>query len=123
MGNRTMQGAKVVAWNRRVHVMLGVVVHVPVEKLNHRVDRERPAAEPEIRHVVLQSYVLGVIAEEEEPASVEREKACQNRYEPPAEHQRNHRNSDVPSEEHARPVHNGTSHVRIVPENVTLSGE
>ena len=73
--NRTMQEAEIVAGNRGVHMMLGVVVHVPVQKLNNRVYGERPTAEPEIRHVVLQTDVLRVVAEKEEPASVEREKA------------------------------------------------
>ena len=43
--------------------MLDVIIHVPVEELHERIDRERAAAEPEIGHVILQADVLRVVAE------------------------------------------------------------
>ena len=42
-------------------MMFSVVVHVPVEKLENRVEVDSPAAEAEIRYPVLKSYMLGHI--------------------------------------------------------------
>ena len=44
-------------------MMFSVVVHVPVEKLENRVEVDSPAAEAEIRYPVLKPHVLGHIAE------------------------------------------------------------
>ncbi len=52
-------------------MVFGVVVHVPIEELHQGVEGKGPAAEPEVRHIVLQTDMLGVIAEKKEPATVE----------------------------------------------------
>ena len=82
--NRLMQFRQIVARHRSVHVVFDVVVHVPVEKPEKRIHSECPAAEAEIRNVVLQADVLSVVAHEEEPAPVERAQTRHERDEPPA---------------------------------------
>ena len=77
-----MQAGQIVARDRSIHMMLGVKVHVPVEELHQRIDRKRPAAQPEVWDIVLQTDVLRVVAHEEKPASVAWNEACQNRKQP-----------------------------------------
>ena len=66
-----VQLPEIVARHRGVHVVLGVVVHVPVEEAHERIQDDRPAAEPVIGHVVLQPHMLGVVAQILQPAAVE----------------------------------------------------
>jgi len=44
MPDCAVQRAKIVARHGSIHMMLGVVVHVPVDEPYQRIDRERPAA-------------------------------------------------------------------------------
>jgi len=82
MLDKLMQLSQVVAWNANVHVVLRVVVHMPVEKTDDRVRDERSAAETKVGCIVLQADMLGVVAEEEKPASVKRRKGCYDGQEP-----------------------------------------
>ena len=62
--------AEIVAGHGGIHVVLDVVVHLPIEKPNHRVECEGAAAEAEIADIVLEADMLGVVAEEEQPTAV-----------------------------------------------------
>lgn len=57
-----MEFAKIVARHRRIHVMLGVIVHLPVMEARHRMEGEGAAAQTEVRHMILQPDVLRVVA-------------------------------------------------------------
>ena len=82
MFNEAVQPAKAITGNRGIHVMLGVIIHVPVEKFRQRIQGERPAAEPEIRDVILQADMLRVVAKEEEPSSIKRREGADHGQEP-----------------------------------------
>ena len=56
--NQAMQFAKIVTGHRGVHVMLGVVIHVPIQELEERIEVYCPAAEPEIGRFVDQTGML-----------------------------------------------------------------
>ena len=62
MFDQRVQLTQVIARNANIHVVLGVEVHMPVQKANNRVRHERSAAKPKIGHVVPQADMLGVIA-------------------------------------------------------------
>ena len=53
-----MQRAQTVARHGRIHMVFGVIIHMPVKKLDKRVEIDGPTTQPEIRHVVRQTNVL-----------------------------------------------------------------
>ena len=59
---------QIIAGDRRVHVMLGVVIHLEIQVAKERVDLDGAAAETEIGHVVLQADVLRDVADPLEAA-------------------------------------------------------
>ena len=65
MADHFVKLAEIVAGHRGIHVVLDVVVHLPIEKSNHRVECECAAAEAEIADIVLEADMLGVVAQEE----------------------------------------------------------
>ena len=54
-------------------------IHVPVKELDKWMESDRATAEPKIRYVILQSYMLRRVAEVEEPATVKRGQRDENR--------------------------------------------
>ena len=90
--------------------MLDVVVHVPVEKLHERVYSESAGAEAEVGNVVGKADVLCIVAEEEQPAAVERGQRHQHRKQPEARDygemqcQRDDGQEKMTDQENARPV-------------------
>lgn len=74
-----MQFPKIVARHGSVHVMFRVEVHVPVEELNERIQNNGAGAKSKIRHIVLESNMLGVIAEEKQPTTIEGRQCDQQR--------------------------------------------
>lgn len=85
-------------------MMLGVIVHVPVEEFEDGVESDSSNAEPEILHIVLKTGVLEVVADKAEPASVERGKRGGDGEEPPAHGYRNRDDGCVAREQEARPI-------------------
>jgi hypothetical protein len=59
-----------------------MVVHVPVEESKEGIQYDRSTVESEVRHIVRQSYVLGVVAKEKKPAPIEWRKCDQDRDHP-----------------------------------------
>jgi len=53
-----MKFAEVVAGHGGIHVVLDVVVHLPIEKPNHRVEREGAATEAEVADIVLEADII-----------------------------------------------------------------
>ena len=77
-----MQASQIIAWNGRIHVVLGVVIHLPVEKTHNRVQGEGAAAQAEILHEILEPDMLGVVAEKKKPSAVKRGEGDQDRDDP-----------------------------------------
>ena len=50
--DQPMQLAKVVTGNGGVHVVFGVVIHVPIEKLHDGIEVDRTAAKAEVGNFV-----------------------------------------------------------------------
>lgn len=90
MFNGLVKCLEMITGNGGIHVVLGVVVHMPVEKLQERVHGERPAAETEIGGFVHQTDMLGSIAGEEKRTPEEM---------PPAENHGNHPPSAVKADQ------------------------
>ena len=67
-----MEVVQVVARYRGIHVVLDVVVHLPIEKSQDRVQVNGPCAQTEVVDVVHQAAVLGVVAEKKEPCTIGR---------------------------------------------------
>lgn len=114
MTDESMEPLQVVKWHCGIQVVLGVVVHLPVKKPHNPVHGERPAAQAKVRHEVLQTIVLGIIAQEEQPPAVERRKGHQNRLDPLPGRQRKRRDQTVPDAQRARPPHRFLAAVDIV---------
>jgi hypothetical protein len=53
-----MQLFEIITRNTRIHVMLRVPIHVPIEKLEHRVQRDRLHAFAKVSHILLQPKML-----------------------------------------------------------------
>lgn len=70
MADHFVKLAEIVAGHGGIHVVLDVVVHLPIEKPNHRVECEGAAAEAEVADIVLEADMLGVVAQEEQPTAV-----------------------------------------------------
>ena len=77
-----VQLAEPVARHAGVHVVFDVVIHVPVEEAEERIQDDRAGAEPKVWHVVLQADVLGVVAQKQQPAAVERGQRNEHWYHP-----------------------------------------
>ena len=58
-----MQFPEIVAWNPGIHMVFGMPVHVPIEEMNEGAQDDGTAAETEISHIVLETYVLGDAAQ------------------------------------------------------------
>jgi len=84
-----MQLSEVVAGHRSVHVVLCVVIHAPVQKTKERIQDNGPGAQSKIRHVILETHMLRVIAEILEPAPVKWGQCNQDWNQPEVEIQRN----------------------------------
>jgi hypothetical protein len=78
-----MQLTKPIAGDGGIHVMLRVVMHLPVEKTEKRIQRDGAAAQPKVWDVILQACVLAVVAEIVQPSSVERRQRNDDRQQPP----------------------------------------
>ena len=109
-----VEEGQVVAGDVGVHVVLGVVVHVPVEEGDERVQGKGAAAEAEVGGVGAQADVLGAVAEEEEEAGVEGPQADEDGDEPLARRQRRGGDGAVAGEEGAGPKRRGAAEVRLV---------
>ena len=83
--------------------MLGVVVHVPVEKLEQGVEVDRAAAEAKIWHLVLQPNVLCGVAKGLQPRSEHFGKCDDQRDNPVPISQRYTRDREVADEQGALP--------------------
>ena len=83
--------------------MLGVVVHMPVEKLEQGIEVDRAAAEAEIRHLVLQSNMLCGVAEGLQPRSEHFGKCDDQRDNPVPIYQRYTCDQEVADEQGALP--------------------
>ena len=101
--NLLMQLAEVVARHRGVHVVFRVVVHLPVQEAEERIQQDGPAAKPVIRHLILEPGVLGVVAQPLQPAAVERRQRDHDRHQPQAEGERDDDDQGLPQELDARP--------------------
>ena len=64
-----MEFWEVIAGYRRVHVMLDVVVHVPVEKLKEGIQANRAGTEPKVWDVIPQTAVLCNVHEVHQPTT------------------------------------------------------
>ena len=62
MLNHAVQSSESVARHGSVHMMFGVVVHVPVEEADEWMKDDGPATQAVIRDIVLEADVLGVVA-------------------------------------------------------------
>ena len=62
--DRLMQLFEMVTGHCRVHVVFCMEVHVPVKKLDDRVQNDCAGAEPIIGHIVLEAHMLRIIAKE-----------------------------------------------------------
>ena len=56
--DRLIQLFEIITWNTRIHVMLRVPIHMPIEKLEHRVQRDRPHAFAKVSYILLQPTML-----------------------------------------------------------------
>lgn len=83
--------------------MLGVVVHMPVEKLEQGIEVDRAAAEAKIRYFVLQPNVLCGVAEGLQPRSEHFWKCDDQRNNPVPICQRYTRDREVADEQGALP--------------------
>jgi len=109
MFDQPMQTFEPVARDGGKHMMLDVEIHVPIEELHEWVDRKCPAAEPKIRHAVLQADVLGGIAEHMQPTAVTGAERYQYRQQPEMKIERENENKPMSDEQRARPVNRGLS--------------
>ena len=66
-----VQRGEVVIRHGREHVVLDVVIHVQVEKAEHRVDVHGSGVQPVVEHVLSQAGVLGDGEEERQPGAIE----------------------------------------------------
>ena len=65
-------------------MMLDMVVHMPVNERQKWIEDDCTGTQAEIRHIILQTGMLRVIAQEEEPTTIEGSQGDQNRYLPQA---------------------------------------
>ena len=63
MPDLPMKLTKIVTRNRGVHMMIGVIVHVPVQKPNEWTENYGTATETEIGHFIYQTDMLQLVAE------------------------------------------------------------
>lgn len=99
-----MQSGEAVARHGGIHMMLGVIIHIPVKKAEKRVKDDRAAAEAEISHLVLKAAVLEIVANKAEPAGIEGGERDGERQEPPAHGYRNDHDGSMASEQETGPV-------------------
>jgi len=76
--DEAMQSAQVVAGDADIHVVLRVIVHMPVQETDYRIQRKCAGIEPKVGDIVLETDMLGVVTEEEEPAAVKRRQRDKN---------------------------------------------
>ena len=62
--------------------MLDVEVHVPVEKTSQRTQQDSTCAQAKIGDIILQPGMLGVVAQESQPAAVEHPEGREHGHEP-----------------------------------------
>ncbi len=84
-------------------MVFGVVVHMPVEKLEQGIEVDRAAAETKIRHLVLQANVLCIVAEKVQPRPEHFRKCDDQRNNPVPIRQRYTRDQEVADEQGALP--------------------
>jgi hypothetical protein len=58
--------------------MLDVVVHVPIEELEDRIEQNRTGAQAEVLDVILQPNVLRIVTQEQHHTAIKRRKRNQN---------------------------------------------
>ena len=107
--DETMEFAQFVARDGGVHMVFSVVIHLPIKEPDNRVQGKSPAGAAEIRDVVLQSNMLGVVAKEEEPATIEGRKRNQYRDQPVPGVDRNRDDQPVTDEQDPRPADRPTA--------------
>ena len=83
LANQRMQLRQPIAGNGSIHVMFCVVMHVPVEKAEQRIQGDGATAEAKVRHIILQAGMLTVIAEVVQPSSIEGREGRDDRQHPP----------------------------------------
>ena len=95
-------------------MMLDVIVHIPIEKPNQRMQGERPATKAEVGDVVPQADVLCVVAQEKEPAALERGETRQYRQEPPPKVEGDHKDNPMARKSRTRPQYYGSTPFGLV---------
>jgi hypothetical protein len=63
-------------------VVLGVVVHLPVEKAEKGMEQEGAAAKAEVGDIILHADVLGIITQEKKPAAISGRRADEDGHDP-----------------------------------------
>ena len=71
-----------------IHVVLDVVVHLPVDEANERIQGKRTATQSIIRYLIFQADVLRVVAEKSQPSAVKRRERRKHRYNPQSEREK-----------------------------------
>ena len=69
--DRFMQSGQCVIGHHRVHVMIQMVIHVPVQETKYRVHHHGAAVEPVVKHVFWHARVLRQAEEDIEPGAIE----------------------------------------------------
>jgi hypothetical protein len=65
----TMQLSQTIAGHGSIHMVFYMVVHVPIQKLDKRIEIDGSTAKPKVRDLVLQTDMLSRVAEIVQPPS------------------------------------------------------
>src|SRR5579859_2706948 len=99
-----MELTQPVAGDRGVHMVLDVVVHVPVQKADNGIDDEGAGAQAKVGDIILETGVLGVIAEVLEQAAIKRGQGEYDDELPQSKIERHSQDEQVAEQDEARPA-------------------